>query len=204
MKHPVITAVENDTGTSPAGHSSVSLGSHNSICACRGPGLFILEWEWAHNTNATLGLRDQHHVAHKRLDGSEEWTPAWGEQALRGNQEGTAITKIQKRKGLHCKRLRKNRKSGLAIPCTIFSCPVVGSFQLSIGALHHSTEIKKKKMPRKKSKLRFRVNWVSWWFRLGSAVSLETTTLGQGPDGMLSYWQWFNENTLLFKHFFKA
>lgn len=127
VKHPVITAVENDTGTSPAGHSSVSLGSHNSICACRG--LASSFWN---------GVSAQH----KRYWGSATstmWhTRGWTDQKSgpclgrtspqRKPREGTAITKIQRkeRKGLHCKRLkRKNRKSSLAIPCTIFSCPVV-------------------------------------------------------------------------------
>ena len=205
-QHPVITAVGNDTGTSPAGHSSVSLGSHNSVCACRG--LASSFWNGVSAQRKHYWGSTTSTVWHKGGWTGQERGPCSGRTTpQRKPREGTTITEKEKRKerkGLHCKLLkRKNRKSSLAIPCAIFRCPVIRVLSSWVLEPYITTQrLKKKKMPRKKSKLRFRVNWVSWRFRLSSAVSLETTTLGQGPDRMLSYWQWFNENTLLFKHLF--
>ena len=163
---------------------------------------------WAHNTNAT-GAPQPAPCGTKEVGRIRRVDPAWGEQPLRGNQRRNCKKKKKKkeRKGLHCKLLkRKNRKSSLANPCAIFSCPIIRVLSSWVLEPYITPQRLKKKKKKKclerKSKLRFRVNRASWCFRLSFAASLETTTLGQGSDGMLPYWQWFNENTLLFKHFF--
>ena len=203
-QHPLLTAVENDAGTPPAGHSSVSLGSHNSVCACRG--LASSFWNGVSTQRKNYWGSATSTMWHKGGWTGQESGPCSGRTPQRKPREGTTITEKEQRKerkGLHCKLLkRKNRKSSLAIPHAIFRCPVVRVLSSWVLEPYITPQRLKKKMPRKKSKLCFCVNWVSWRFRLSSAVSLETTTLGQGPDRMLSYWQWFNENTLLIKHFF--
>lgn len=70
VKHPVITAAENDTGILRLATAVASGVAQFHLCLQR-PGLFILEWG-ERTTQTLLGSGDQHHVAHKRLDGSEE------------------------------------------------------------------------------------------------------------------------------------
>ena len=205
---PVITAAENDTGPSPAGHSSVSLGgSHNPTCAWRGRA-----------SSFCNGVSTQHKCywgsATSTMWHKRGWTDQKSGSCLGGTtpqrkpeKELQKKKKKKERKGLHCKLLkRKNRKSSLANPCAIFSCPIIRVLSSWVLEPYITPQRLKKKKKKKclerKSKLRFRVNRASWCFRLSFAASLETTTLGQGSDGMLPYWQWFNENTLLFKHFF--
>ena len=69
--------------------------AQSHLCLER-PGLFILEWG-EHTTQRLLGLRNQHHVAQKRLDGSEEGILLGGNNPSEETREGTTKKKERKK-----------------------------------------------------------------------------------------------------------
>lgn len=125
---------------------------------CTIPFVLIEDWplgfdlEWGGRTTQTLlEPCDQHHVAQRRLDRSEEWTLPGEKAPQRKQKKGT-------KKGLRCKLFkRKKIKSSLAILCAIYSVAHrQGPFQLNNGDFYYPMGIK---MPRSKIKppFQFRV-----------------------------------------------
>ena len=155
---PVITAAENDTGPSPAGHSSVSLGGRIIPLVLGEAWPLHFGMGWAHNTKAT-GAPQPAPCGTKEVGRIRRGDPAWGEQPLRGNQRRNYKKERKKeRKGLHCKLLkRKNRKSSLANPCAIFSCPIIRVLSSWVLEPYITPQRlkkkKKKKKPRKKKQV---------------------------------------------------
>lgn len=74
---PVITAAESDTGLSPAGHSSVSLGGRTIPLVLGEAWPLHFGMGWAHNTNAT-GAPQPAPCGTKEVGRIRRVDPAWG------------------------------------------------------------------------------------------------------------------------------